>query len=203
MGWSRANNRKLYPRAFLTVAELGKRHLLHLHMIVRLRERSRKSHSCDEVGSSWDFFLDTTLPIFTFGAHAHAARNIVVNSAPVQTPLDALIAWLDGLSSNNDLTTAWSFTSVGQLRLEGLLFGSHELTHGCLQITDMVIFISITVKDWEFEILNLFKLIGNLERCGEIWVLLVLNLLGWANLDPLVIALFIDVTKWIWLTHNV
>ena len=91
MSWCRANDLKFDPRALLTVAELGQSHLLHLHVVVRWGERSRKRDSCYEVGGSRDFFLDTTRPLLSFGAHTQTPRNIVFDSAPVQAPLDVLV----------------------------------------------------------------------------------------------------------------
>ena len=110
---------------------------------------------------------------------------------------------LDGLSADKNLATSASFACVRELGLEGLISGSHKLSHGCLKVTNVVILVAISVKHAKFVVLDLLKEVANLDGSGPVGVLVVRDLLCGSDLYPLVASLLVDVANGVRLTHEI
>jgi len=79
---------------------------------------------------------------------------------------------------------------VGELTGPHLSTRSHKVSHGHVDLTNVVVFaFAVSVNNTEFKVLDLFEVVGDREAGCEVWVQRVLDLLGLAQLDPLSVSL--------------
>ena len=167
------------------------------------RTETLRSLNFSEVFCTWNLSWQYTTPIGTLRTHSHASSHVVFDTAPIQSPSNVFVRWLNGLGADYNLATTALLTLMSQILGESLGLCTHQLTHSCFKGTDMVIIIAISIIDLKFELLDLFEPVSHLERSGEVRVLIVRDLLRWTNLDPLVLTHLVDVTNWVRLTHDI
>ena len=67
-----------------------------------------------------------------------------------------------------------------------LLLGAHELAHCHFNFTNGVeVTVTVSINHDELVVLHLFKVVSACEAVREVWVELILDLLGFPNLNPL------------------
>ena len=98
------------------------------------------------------------------------------------------------MRSDDDLATI-ALTTFEQVSCPGLFESSHKFAHSGLDLTNgVVIAVTITINHDKFVVLHLFKEVWHFERCLEVWVKTILDLLRFANLRPFAIDFLEDKT---------
>lgn len=155
------------------------------------------------VVATWSLFLDLYLVHAWLLTHTETSTHHVVDILGAQTEFSPLVARLDSLGPDDDLT-AVTLTLVLQVAGPGLGTRSHELTHGALDITDfIVVAITVSINYRKSHLLLLFEEVGHVEAGAEVGVERVLDLLSLAKLHPGVVLLLKEEAQGVRLAEGV
>ena len=93
---------------------------------------------------------------------------------------------------------------MSQVASPHLSASTHDHTHGDLDLTDgVVVAATITVYHDKLHLLLLLEVVWHGEASLEVWIQIVLLLLGLANLSPLAASLFKEKALWVRLAESV